>query len=636
VRHPRTRQSRHWRAGIIVLASLAALSLPIAFANSAAALAAVGRLGSFGANSYGELGNNSTVDSSTPVNIANVPLGAAFFAAGTRHNLAILPNSNVVAWGRNASGELGLGEKTGPTTCPTVPATPCAKTPIAVKNSSGTGTLTGAAAVDGSAPACTTSCTSHAGHSMALLTNGIVLGWGHGNSGQVGDGVALPIPAGTDHDVLLPHQVVGLGAGSGVGAIAAGASHSLALKTNGAVLAWGNDQSGQLGTGGALPGTDKSTPQSVSGLGASTTDPVVAIGAGDSFSVALKKDGSVWTWGNNASGELGNGTLGTDSSLPHQVNTLGPSTTNPVTAISAGSAFVVALKKNGAVVAWGKNASGELGNNSTTDSLNPVSVSGLGAGSGVSSLATGSAHVLALRSNGTLLAWGHNASGQLGDGTTTDRHVPKALSLTRVTRVAAGGAHTIIARAPVITLNPNSGVAGTHIAVAGSGFGNSEQVKVFYQTNIPSPTQVQICAVTASSTGTFSCSSSTTVIPTTDTGSAGAHALVAVGTASGLRATKNFVLRPTVGVSPSSGPPGTMVTVTGSRFKPSETVTVLYLTELVSPATQTLCTTTATSTGTISCAATIPTTNAGPTGAHSITATGSATKTAGTASYTLT
>jgi alpha-tubulin suppressor-like RCC1 family protein len=224
------------------------------------------------------------------------------------------------------------------------------------------------------------------------------------------------------------------------------------------------------------------------------------------------------------------------------VNALGPSTTNPVIAISAGSSFVVALKKNGAVVAWGNNTSGELGNNSTTDSLSPVSVVGLGAGSGVSSLATGSAHVVALRSNGTLLTWGHNASGQLGDGTTTDRHVPKALSLTRITRVAAGGAHTIIARAPVITLNPTSGVAGTHIAVAGTGFGSSEQVKVFYQTNIPSPTQVQICAVTSSSTGGFSCSSSTTMIPTTDTGPAGVHAIVAVGTASGLRATANFTL----------------------------------------------------------------------------------------------
>jgi alpha-tubulin suppressor-like RCC1 family protein len=472
---------------------------------------------------------------------------------------------------------------------------------------------------------------------MALLTNGAVLGWGHGNSGQDGDGVSLPIPAGTDHDVLLPRQVVALGPGSGVQAIAAGGSHSLALKTNGAVLAWGNNQSGQLGKGGALPGVDASTPQSVSGLGASTVDPVVAIDAGDSFSVAVKKDGSVWTWGNNASGELGNGTLGTDSSVPHQVNTLGPSATNPVTAISAGSAFVVALKKNGAVVAWGNNASGELGNNLTTDSLNPVNVTGLGAGSGVSSLAAGSAHVVALRSTGALLAWGHNASGQLGDGTTTDHHVPETLSITHVTHVVAGGAHTIIFRAALITtLTPNTGVAGTHIAVAGTGFGTSEQVKVFYQTNIASPTQVQVCAVTTSSTGGFSCSSSTTVIPTTNTGSAGAHALIAVGTASGLRATTNFVLRPTVGVSPSSGPPGTVVTVTGSRFKPGETVTVLYLTKLASPSTQPLCTATASATGTISCGATIPTTNAGPIGVHSMTATGSATKTAGMSSYTLT
>jgi alpha-tubulin suppressor-like RCC1 family protein len=615
---------------------IAAVSLQLVAAGPAGAAPSVGRLQSFGANAYGELGDNSTTDASTPVAVASMSLGAAMFSAGTRHSLAILPNGNVVAWGRNQSGELGLGEQTGPTTCPTSPATPCSKTPVAVKNPAGTGPLTGAVAVDGAAPACSASvpCTSHAGHSMALLSDGTVLGWGHGNSGEVGDGVALPIPTGTNHDVLLPTQVVGLGAGSGVRSIAAGASHSLALKSDGSVLAWGHNQSGQLGSGGAVPGTDASTPQPVSGLGASVSNPVVAIAAGDSFSVALKKDGSVWTWGNNASGELGNGTIGTDSSTPHQVNTLGPSTTNPVIAIAAGAAFVVASEHNGAVVAWGHNASGELGNNSTTDSLNPVTT--LAAGSGVTSLAAGSAHVIALKANGTVLVWGHGSSGQLGNGSTADVLQPTALSLRGVTRVAAGGGHTIIARAATITsLSPNAGVAGTHVAVAGTGFANAEQVKVFYRTNFASPTQVQLCAVTSSSTGSFACPSTTTVIPATNTGTAGVHKLIAVGTASGLQAAANFVLRPTVTVSPNSGHAGTAITVNGSHFKAGETVTVLYATKLTSPSTQTLCTPTATSTGTITCATHVPTSNTGPAGAHTITATGTVTKTAGTTSFTL-
>lgn len=619
------------------LAVVAALAVPI-LATPAQAAAASGRLVSFGANTYGELGNNATTDSSTPVNVMGVPLGATSFAAATRHNLAVLPDTTVVAWGRNASGELGIGNETGPSSCTTTsPATPCAKTPVPVKDHAGTAKLTGVVAVDGGAPACSASvpCTSHSGHSMALLSNGTVMGWGHGNSGEVGDGVSLPIPSGTNHDVLLPTQVVGLGSGSGVRAIAAGAAHSLALKTDGSVLAWGHDTSGELGTGGALPGTDASTPQPVSGLGASSTNPVIAIAAGDSFSVALKKDGSVWSWGNNASGQLGNGTVGTDSSTPHQVNTLGPSTTNPVIAISAGSAFVVALKKNGTVVAWGNNNSGELGNNTTTSSLNPVTA--IAAGSGVVSIATGAAHVLALRATGTVLAWGHNSSGELGNGNTTDLHKPTALSLTGVSRVAAGGGHSLVARAAVITsLSPKTGTAGTHVAIGGARFGNSETVRVFYQTGLASPTQVQICSVAATSTGTFSCPSSSTVIPSTNSGVAGTHQLVAVGALSGLHASLGFVLQPNVGITPTSGPAGTAVTITGSRFKAGESVTVNYTTNLASPASQLLCTTTATSSGTISCGAHIPSTNAGATGSHTIVATGAVTKVAGTTTFGLT
>ena len=614
---------------------LAVLSVQLVGASSAQAAPAVGLVSSFGANAYGELGNNSTSNALSPVAVSGLPLGATTFAAGTRHTLAILPDTSVVAWGRNDSGELGINNNTGPTICAGV-SSACSLTPVPVTGTSGTGTLTGAVAVDGGAPACSASipCTSHAGHSMALLSDGTVLGWGHDNSGQVGDGVALPIPAATNNDVLHPVPVVGLGPSSGVRAIAAGASHSLALKADGSVSAWGFNKSGQLGDAGVLPGTDASTPQPVSGLGPNATNPVLAIAAGDSFSVALKKDGSVWTWGNNASGQLGNGTAGTDSSTPHQVNTLAPSTTNPVVAISGGSAFVVTLKKDHSVVAWGNNNSGELGNGTLTSSLNPVTA--LGPASAVVAIATGSAHVLAMRSNGTVYAWGHGTSGQLGNGSTADVVRPTLLSLTGVTRVAAGGGHSVIARGPAITVTPNAGPTGTHIAISGIRFGASETVNVFYKTNLASPTQVLLCTATTSSVGALSCPSSTTVIPTTNSGWAGAHALVATGSSSGLHASVRFVLRPSVAVSPSSGHAGTAVTVTGSRFKPGESVNVVYSTGLSQPSTQILCTPTASSTGTINCPTQIPATNAGALGAHKITATGSVTNVAGSTIFTLT
>jgi len=407
------------------------------------------------------------------------------------------------------------------------------------------------------------------------------------------------------------------------------------LKSDGSVWAWGNNTSGQLGAGGALPGTDASTPQAVSALGANAVNPVVAIAAGDSFSVALKKDGSVWTWGNNMSGQLGNGTLGTDSSTPHQVNTLTPSSTNPVIAISAGSAFVVALKKGHSVVAWGNNNSGELGNGTLTSSLNPVTAIGA---TSVTAVAAGSAHVIALRSNWTVFVWGHGSSGQLGNGSTADVLKPTLLTLNAVTRVAAGGGHTILARGPVVTLTPNTAVAGTspHVAIAGVRFGASETVNVYYNTNLVSPTQLLICTATTSSTGSLSCPSISTTIPTTGSTYAGIHALIATGSSSGLRGVVNFFFTPIVHVSPTSGHAGTAITVTGSRFKPGETVKVLYYTGIVALPTQTLCVPVASSTGTISCATHIPTTNAGALVAHKITATGSVTKVAGSTTFTLT
>jgi alpha-tubulin suppressor-like RCC1 family protein len=627
---------RRRRVAVFVVL-ITALSVQLVGASVAGAAAGPTEiLSSFGANSYGEVGNNTTTNVMTPTAVSGLVPGATAFAAAARHSLAILPDTSVVAWGRNDSGELGINNNTGPSTCAGVTSA-CAMTPVHVTDTTGSGTLTGALSVDGGAPACSASipCTSHAGHSMALLSDGTVLGWGHDNSGQVGDGVALPVPALTNVDVLHPVPVVGLGTGSGIVAIAAGASHSLALRSDGEVLSWGNNKSGELGTGGTLPGTDASTPQSV--LAASVTDPVVAIAAGDGFSVALKKDGSVWTWGNNASGQLGRDTTTGDPATPAVVTQIPANPTNPVIAISAGSAFVVALRKNNAVYAWGNNTSGELGNGLTTDSLTPVSVFGLGPLSGVTAIAAGSAHVIALRSSGTVLVWGHGSSGQLGNNSTLDVLKPKALAIRGVTRIAAGGAHTIISAGPAINaVTPALGKVATHISIAGGRFGPSETVTVVYKTNLVSPAQVLICTTTTSVGGAFTCPPATTVIPAANSGPAGAHALVATGGTSGLHASSSFTLLPTVAISPASGHAGAAVTVSGSHFKPGETVSAVYRTGLVSPATQALCSKVATATGTFSCAGHIPTTNTGALGAHTITATGSVTKTAGSTTFTRT
>jgi alpha-tubulin suppressor-like RCC1 family protein len=389
---------------------------------------------SWGANAYGELGDGTKTDRSSPVSVHGLPLGGVTsVAAGARQSYAIRCDGSLVAWGGNSAGELGIGK-----------TSPNSTTPVQVI---GLGAGSGVIAVDGNALPLSLTNTSVKGHSMALKSNGSVLGWGNNTSGEVGNGVASTIP------VLLPATVKGLGPGSGVVAIAAGGSFSMALKKNGEVLAWGNNKVGELGNGTLK---DHPTPTAVSGLGAGSG--VVAIAAGTSFALALKSNGSVWAWGNDKSGELGNG-ANTNKTKPVQVSGLGSG--SGVTAISAGDSFAVALKSDGSVLAWGNNGSGELGDGnggSGHTSNSPVNVSGLGSGSGVVQIATGFAHALARTSSGSLYAWGDDHSGQLGDGGSTDQSTPESLgSFTNATAVSAGGAHTLALHALTFTTTVSVG-----------------------------------------------------------------------------------------------------------------------------------------------------------------------------------
>ncbi|MEV6978767.1 hypothetical protein [Kitasatospora sp. NPDC093806] len=343
-----------------------------------------------------------------------LPAGWAGAAqADPPHHRDLRPDlhGTALAWGGNDYGQLGDGTTVGGRTTPgqVCGAAPCTK-PLKDLVAVAAGLL----------------------HSVALRSDGTVVSWGYNQEGQLGDG--------TTGTRITPTRVCAVGRTApctayldDVVAVAAGEFHSMALRADGTVVAWGLNSSGQLGDGS----TDSSpVPVEV------RTGGVVAISAGAGHSLALTTDGFVQAWGSNSHGQLGDGGT-TDRSLPYTVcldDFCDPR--DQVTAIAAGGDRSVALRHEGRVMAWGENTFGQLGDGTTTDRTLPVWVCATGASApcetsatilgGVTAIASGQGHTLALRSDGTLRSWGINGYGQLGDGTSTDRSTP--------VRVCAGNA----------------------------------------------------------------------------------------------------------------------------------------------------------------------------------------------------
>jgi uncharacterized repeat protein (TIGR01451 family) len=255
------------------------------------------------------------------------------------------------------------------------------------------------------------------------VVGGTVWAWGNNASGQLGDNTFV------NHAIAAP--VSGL---TSVIAVAAGGSHSLALKTDGTVWAWGGNFNGQLGDGTF---NSHPTPNQVPGLAN-----VIAIAAGQVHSVVLKSDGTVWAWGGNFTGQVGDNTSGNVRLSPTAVYT-GDGLTS-VTAIAAGLNHSLAIKSGGGVWAWGQNNNGQLGDGTTTNRSKPVSISLAACTAGAATaIAGGNAHSLSVV-GGVVCAWGQNNNSQLGDGTTTQRNAPIATStLTGITAVAGGANHSL-------------------------------------------------------------------------------------------------------------------------------------------------------------------------------------------------
>ncbi|NMO95086.1 S-layer homology domain-containing protein [Paenibacillus lemnae] len=333
----------------------------------AVSLVSSGEVYSWGQNTKGQLGNESTVSRSGPVRTKGLT-DVIEIATGARSSMALKRDGTVWSWGANEQGELGIGTEVN------------VNVPVQVQG------LPAIRAIAGSVGY----------HMLALDEEGEVWGWGRNDDGEVGDGTLVKRTS--------PVKVQGL---SGVVQIAAGEYNSLALKSDGTVWAWGHNGYGELGDGTR---TNRSLAVQVNGL-----NDVKSISAGTFFSLALKNDGTVWAWGRNIYGTLGDGSR-SDRSLPVQVQNL-----QDITKISAGAHHSLALDADGNVWGWGANNHGQLGQGNELSTTVPLQAAGIDS---VIDIAAGGYFSLALKDSGILWAWGYGRGGEMADNTANSRNLP--------------------------------------------------------------------------------------------------------------------------------------------------------------------------------------------------------------------
>ncbi len=324
----------------------------------------------WGRNDFGELGIGVTglLNSPTqqPINI-----NWQQYSIGFSYGLGLKSDGTIWSWGNNQTGQLGLG--LGPTSNmlnPTQIGTQSNWVWVSAKSYS----------------------------SFAIKTDGTLWAWGQNSNRQLGgsnlDQVYAPIQIGTANNWQK---------------IYAGYGHTMAIRTDGSLWGWGamNGNYGQVGTGTSVATI---TPTQI-GNDTNWTD----VSLGMYFTLALKSDGTLWSWGKNDYGQLGDGTT-LNKSIPTQVGS-----DSDWESISADTSFSIALKTNGTLWAWGQNTHGQLGNGTSTMFQgivpNPV-VTQIGTDEDWTAVSAGQLHVGAIKENGSLWMWGYNESACLGLGFT--------------------------------------------------------------------------------------------------------------------------------------------------------------------------------------------------------------------------
>ena len=354
----------------------------------------------WGNNYYGQLGDGTKTDRTTPVKVrkpTNAPADFTYVqvSAGWDCSLAVGSDGNAYAWGLNSSGQLGDGTTTQRTT------------PVKVGKPTGLTYVQISAGDD---------------HSLALGSDGNAYAWGSNTYGKLGDG--------TTTQRTTPVKV-GKPTGLTYVQVSAGWQHSLALSSAGNAYAWGLNSDGQLGDGTK---TDRTTPVKVRKPTNAPADfTYVQVNGGGDHSLAMGSDGYAYAWGYNNYGQLGNKSY-SNSTVPVRVRN--PAKTNDTSKglqaaqIIAGFNHSLALGSDGYTYAWGWNNYGQLGNTTTRDSSvpvrvrNPANPTDTSKGLKAVQLSAGEYYSLALGSDGNAYTWGANGNGQLGNDTTKDSNIP--------------------------------------------------------------------------------------------------------------------------------------------------------------------------------------------------------------------
>jgi alpha-tubulin suppressor-like RCC1 family protein len=294
------------------------------------ALRSNGTLWSWGGNFFGNLGDGTTINSSSPVSVVGGFTDWCQISGGGSHSLALRSNGTLWSWGAGGFGRLGTG------------TTITRSSPVSV--------------IGGFTDWCQVSAGRE--HSVALRSNGTLWSWGRGSFGRLGDGTTI--------NRSSPVSVVGgftdwcqVSGGGGSGGF-----HNLALRCNGTLWSWGFGSAGQLGDGTTI---DRSSPVSVVG---GFTD-WCQVSGGRNHSLALRSNGTLWSWGRGSNGQLGDGTTISKSS---PVSVVGGIT--DWCQVSAGDYLTLALRSNGTIWGWGCNSYGSLGDGTTISKSSPVSVVG--------------------------------------------------------------------------------------------------------------------------------------------------------------------------------------------------------------------------------------------------------------------